>query len=53
MKINALINKIKKDILFSDNVKAKLEILTKISEFEERKMHFFEKTHAVQKFIVK
>ena len=37
----------------SDDIKSKLEILTKISEFEERRTHFFEKTYAVQKFIVK
>jgi IS30 family transposase len=37
----------------SDNIKSKLEILSKILEFEERKTHFFEKTHAVQKYIVR
>lgn len=34
-----------------DDLSSKLEILSKISEFEERKMQLFEKTHVVQKFI--
>jgi len=40
-------------ILYSeyDDLDSKLQILSKISEFEERKTELFEKTHAVQKFI--
>jgi len=37
----------------SDDIKSKLEILSKILEFEERKTYLFEKTGIVQKFIVK
>ena len=34
-----------------EDLDSKLQILSKISDFEERKMQLYEKTHAVQKFI--